>query len=112
MIDFEETEQMHHLVSVGTASVYSQLLHFKRQTVFKENLRECELSPKVRFNKRLTPNKVKYGDMIIVESSSKTIFWILESINLCTFLEHFRTQVESWLQELLDASPASHCIRT
>ena len=61
MIDFEATEQMLYLVSVGTASLYSQLLHFKRQTVYKENLGGCELSTKIRSNKRLTPNKVKYG---------------------------------------------------
>ena len=40
MIDFEATEQMLYLVSVGTASLYSQLLHFKRQTVYKENFQE------------------------------------------------------------------------
>ena len=40
MIDFESTEQMLYLVSVGTASLYSQLLHFKRQTVYKENFQE------------------------------------------------------------------------
>ena len=59
--DVESTEKYHHLVSVGMASVHALLLHMKRLSVIKENIRDCELPPKVLLQEAYSQGLFKVG---------------------------------------------------
>ena len=59
--DIESTEKYHHLVSVGIASVHSLLMHIRRLAVIKENVRDCELTPKVLLQEAYSQGLFKVG---------------------------------------------------